>query len=220
MKKLLALLLAVMMILSLSACNFEKTAICKNCSAELQKNANFCSECGCEINNGNNDFEASKKTDYSNYGFQNNYNMNQWMEIDSYDFSDSLNAYVETHSPMVVIFENNYLQTRLFSTLPAEIDESKLSSGDGTSGELYGSPIKYEIPSNDVLNFASGGTLLVIKDVKIERGIPIITTDEYQYELVIPMFFIDFERGVEITDRDHVNNGTYIRYYIKPEYIK
>lgn len=218
MKKIISSILIVSLLFILSACNSSKTTVCNNCGGKLKENAKFCSECGTELTVQNNTPETSESTDYSDFGFQNNHNMNQWIEIENYDFSDSQNAYIETTSPMVVIFENNYLQKRYFSTHPTEIDETKLSSGDGTVGELYGEPKKYEVSANDVLNFVSGGTL-VIEDVKLERGIPIISTDEFHYELVIPMYFIDFERGVEITDYV-VNNGTYIRYYIKPEYIK
>ncbi len=211
MKKIIFLILMLAVVFTHSSCNSSKTPVCYNCGIKLNGSVNFCPECGIETDDTNDNFEISETIDYSDFGFLNNYNMHQWIEIRNYNFEDWENAYIETYyTPMVVIFENNYIYTRI----PITSDETGLSYDGLISGKLYYGPEKYEVVSNNLIKNSSYGALEII-EVQIEKGIPIIHTDDSHFETVIPMDFIDFKRGVDVG-----NYTGFARYYIKPEYIK
>ena len=75
----------------------------------------MCSFTGCKREKADK-FDAKSEIDYSDFGFQNNDGMLEWIQIYDYDFSDKENAYICVNSwHYVVSYENGYYEERYFS---------------------------------------------------------------------------------------------------------
>lgn len=200
MKKIVTLILIASLVL-ISGCN-ANTKKCHACENYHSKDAKFCPNCGVALLSVDEEFDMSNKSelqliDYSDFGFQNNYGMTEWMEIVDYDFSNKSEAFV-IGGGMVISLENGYLEERLF-------DSRTVFSGDRNDGELYNTE-RYNIVSNYVIEKqVTNYPTLEITDVEVVNNIPIIYTDEYHYPCLIPTYFIDFSR----TDK----------YYIKEDLL-
>ena len=104
MKHLISLVLCVIIVISLvagcSSDNNQKSnsEICYNCGEYYVSNSNFCPMCGADLeshridNDDNTDHNIN--IDYSNFGFENLYNMTEWIEIERCVFNDSENPYI------------------------------------------------------------------------------------------------------------------------------
>ena len=194
---------------------------CYNCGEQYIINSNFCPMCGANLEShridNTGDTNSNVSIDYSDYGFINNYGMLEWIEIIDYNFEDPQNSYIETISPHVISFQNNYMQLHSFETHAGHIVNYK---GDYSDGDLFGEPSSYSIVDNKTMKldgsngFLYSAKLLEIQEVEIISGIPIIHTLEDRFEMVIPTYFIDNDREPVITDYE-TNNGIVVRYYLE-----
>ena len=230
MKRVLFVLVSMVSAFMLSACSKEIEQICHVCNEACSESASFCPNCGADL------FIAPPKeteeqeeefVDYSDFGFQNNYGMNEWIYVSRYDFSDINNAYIITsyNGAEVLLFENEYLQIRSF-------EKENCYMGDFKKGKLE-TAIGYDMVSNTVLSLEDNSTY-EIASMELKGDIPIIGTNHTLYrnagEFVtdgwfIPTKFIDFSKEPEITYLT-INGVEYrgtspdLKYYIKAEYLQ
>ena len=234
MKRALAVLLIIVIMLSLSACSSNSGKLCHQCEEYYFQDAKYCPNCGADLN-ANDWLEAgSEPVDYSDFGFQNNYGMTEWMEIDDYDFSDPQNAYVtcvEWNSKFYIMkFEDGYLHTRKFTCYSEQSDFYKDNFTVGELTDLY----QYSVISNDLISLPDNSSY-EIKYRVLENNIPIVSIslnyEEYFNDYTIkngrfiPKDFIDFSREPEIYKEKIPSalastSKIHIKYYIKSSYIK
>ncbi len=216
MKNVLSLILIASLIL-ISGCS-SISKICHICENSHPEDANYCPNCGVTLISDDDEIESETQViDYSDFGFQNNYGMTEWMEIKDYDFSNKSEAFVSVKGGnMVISFENGYLEERLFS--------GTVFSGNRNEGELYDTE-RFNIVSNYVIEKQiTNYPTLELTEVELVNNIPIIHTDEYHYECLIPTHFIDFSRTkMEQLEYNDVHIGKYYitvyKYYIKEEFL-
>lgn len=221
MKRILLSILIASQVL-LSGCNFSSPK-CHVCQKKYPKDANFCPNCGSDVVSSTDELK-SEVTDFSNFGFQNDYGMTEWMEIIDFDFSNKTDAFVIVRSSNYVVnFSNGYLEERYFSSDTREA-EKVIFSGDRNKGELCGAE-KYNVVSNYVIEKQiTNYPTLELTEVNLVNNIPIIYTTENHYPCLIPTYFIDFSRietdQIVHNDRYFNKYETVYKYYIKKEFLR
>lgn len=176
------------------------------------------------MTNRNANQEDAFLKDYSDFGFQNNYGLTEWMEISAYDFSDKNNAYVIVRANyMVVSFENGYLEERLFSTYYRGLSSKCIFEGNRNEGEFYNAE-QYNVVSNYIIEKQITNFPTLELNVDIVSGIPIIETNEIHYPLLIPTEFIDWSRSFEESEYDpgygYDVGYSQIKYYINADFLQ
>lgn len=221
MKKLLALILAVVMIFSLAACGKEKEAekYCFNCGEGISEIVAFCPYCGVDLSLSTENSFTNAPIDYSEFGFQNNYNMTEWLEIDDYNFEDPNNAYVivrKNSGYYVRILENGYYTKKYFGSY----NRDPIYKGDSNIGDTY-DVYPYNIVNNYLIILQDTNKTKWEIDVIFESGIPIILNTKKRFDMdpvgFIPTNFIDWTRDVEWVEKDNGTFGGTLKYYINCE---
>lgn len=234
MKRLISLVLCVIIvILFVTGCSSDNnqksdSEICYNCGEYYVSNSNFCPMCGADLeshridNDDNTDHDIH--IDYSNFGFENLYNMTEWIEIERCVFNDSENPYIICDGSnghfYVMNFQNNTFHTRDFY-----LYDSVIYKGEFESGELV-DLFDYTIVSNNLISLPDSSSY-EIKELSLVKNIPIVKLklnrgkDYTDYTVksgnFIPVQFIDFSKEPETVEGDY--GWTSIKYYIKSEYL-
>lgn len=179
--------------------------------------------------------EEPAYTDYSDFGFENMYGMNTWLEIYGYHFSsDSEGSYVcvsKSGDYPTLYFNNNFLKQVLWN----RFDEGNVlyDENDSSASGLVYDTVNFGIVDNDTISFVSGyysGSTFYITERKMTHGIPILVCEfnstsrhaVYDDGWYMPTGFIDWSKSPE--------TGTYInkegteieviKYYLDENYIQ
>lgn len=165
--------------------------------------------------------ELLMDTDYSYFGFENNFGMTEWLSIAGYDFDDEGEMYV---------YALGWDQVISFSDDIFKFYEKYDEYVDNTVDETADCSIK----DNDTLSFESGtfnGTSMIITERKLKHNLPMInaefTKNYWGHTMIIkdsawfiPIEFIDTERAPEkgVVVNSTGDKGT--KFYLKSEYIQ
>ncbi len=230
MKNFIAVLLSIVLIFILCSCGNNGKITCYNCGKEVSEDSTYCNHCSCFLADETDiitDEELSTQpTDYSDFGFINNFGMTEFIKIKSYNFDDKNNAYVilegEGWYNVVSIKNHNYLEDSRFTAGTA----GKMYSGDLVEGSQY-STTAYTVVNNRSLIVQpeySSNKNITITDVKIVKGIPIITFDgmntPFEEGWNIPAYFLSLENPeVTVVGQKGLSTIYEYKYFIKPELI-
>ncbi len=221
MKRILAALLVLILILT-SGCTQtgeKEETQCTECDEMCSAYYYYCPNCGNRLYSESN----SETIDYTDFGFENMYELNEWISIERLDFTDINNAYIEVSYTWheVFLFENGYLQTRLFK-------EANNFTGDFSKGSLR-TAMGYNVISNVVLIMNDNSTY-EITEINHYGNIPIIETNHTLYRNMgtsindgryIPTYFIDFSKTPERVEyNNYFGPNIRLKYYIKAEYLE
>lgn len=157
-----------------------------------------------------------EEIDYSDFGFLNNYGMNEWMSISGYSIGDIDDSYVYNCNEKFV-FNDSFFKTFLIYNDDAELDNTA----------------KCSIEDNDTITFTTGdysGTTMMITDRKMSHSIPIMVVEcnesYWGHKIVdgtwfIPTDLIDWsrspEKGTHTTEDGETKKVT--KYYIDESFI-
>lgn len=165
-------------------------------------------------------YDEPEYTDYSDFGFFNNYGMTEWGKISGYSIDGTKDSFVYSYDAEMhdyFSFSDTFFRT---------YDDYLTKTVDHTAS--------CRIEDNDTITFTTGdysGTAVMITERKVPHNIPIIViecnenywghriTDEGWY---IPTDFIDLSRSPEKGTITYDDGETEIveKYYIKEEYLE
>ena len=165
--------------------------------------------------------EYAVAEDYSNFGFENNFGMTEWISIAGYDFDDDGEMYVYALGwDQVVSFSDDFF--KFYEKYDEYIENTVDSTADCS------------IKDNDTLTFDSGtfsGTSMLITERKIKNNVPMInsefTKNYWGHTMIIkdsawfiPVEFVDAERSPEkgVIVNSKGDKGS--KFYLKSEYVQ
>ncbi len=168
--------------------------------------------------------------DYSDFGFENTYGMDNWIKIKGYSFSADDSYVYTTGDYATVHFNRNFLKQLRWDR--SDCDYNLYDETIGTSGGYVFNTVNYGIVDNDTISFVSGyynGSTFYIENREMVNGIPILECkfnstsrhDVYDSGWYIPSGFINWslspERGKHTTDEGQTIDV--VKYYIDESFI-
>lgn len=225
--KIITMLLIIVLLAGITGCGSDNTDY-DDLQTEINDKADSSS------GNDNIDYDApavnQTNTDYSNFGFENMYGMNTWMEVDILDITDTQVTSLDSGEYATLTFNNGFLKQELWNRT-GENKGVYYSKNNENGGYLWHTN-QYAVIDNYNLQLYNyrGGATLTITNVEMYGKIPIITvkfitsyhenTSDGTY---IPADFIDWSSSPEECISGTYNGGgdrEGLTYYIDTKYLE